>query len=499
MTLAFAWRRPLLMLGIAWLANIALFSRDAFHLANLWWNASTYSHCLVILPVLGWLVWLRRLELAKLIPAPSLAGLVWIAGGAFVWLLGDVGGIALFRHAGLVIILQGCVPALLGPHITRGLVFPLFYSLFLIPFGDELVPMMQMFTAEMAMALLKLAAIPAHVDGIFITTAGGYFAVAEACSGVKFLVAMAALSVLAAHLCFIRWSRRIAFVVFAMVACVIANGFRAFATIWIAGRWGTDFAAGADHVIYGWVFFGLVIAAVGWIAWPWFDRDPDAVSIDADRLMGFAPSRAFSLVPVAFVALLIAAAPVAWAQITAASAADLPFFNAPNVTGYDTAPGGSSDWQPRFDGADRRVDARMIASDRRTVDITLVGYARQGEGREIVGFGQGAVDPDSDWAWEQALAPIGNGRVDRISRNGLSRDVMTIYILGGRVFGTARDVKIATLRARLTGGDGRAYALLLSVPGPDGRERIAAFVAASGGVEPLALALTQPNPAARSR
>jgi exosortase A len=495
MTVAPKWHRPLVALGVAWLALLALFTRDTLHLVDLWWNASTYSHCLIILPVLGWLVWLRRAELAKLTPAPWLPGLGWIAIGAFAWLLGDAAGIALFRHAGLILMLQGCVPALLGPHIARGLAFPLFYSLFLIPFGDELVPPMQMLTADMAMGLLRLSGIPAHIDGIFITTPGGYFAVAEACSGVKFLVAMAALSVLTAHLCFTRWARRIAFVAFAMLTCILANGFRAFSTIWIAENWGTAFAAGADHIIYGWVFFGLVIAAVGAAAWPWFDREADAVGIDGDALARFAPRRSLPLFPAALAALLLAAAPVLWGQVSAASATPLPAFIAPDVTGYDTVPGPSADWQPHFTDPDQRSDARMIAlTDGHSIDIAVIGYARQSEGRELVGFGQGAVDPDSEWDWGQSLAAIGPARVDRIAREGVSRDILTVYVVGGTVTSDPRTVKWRTLIARLTGGDQRAYALLLSAPGANGRARIAALVQAAGGVEALAYQLTKAHP-----
>ena len=72
--------------------------------------------------------------------------------------------------------------------------------------------------------------------------------------------------------------------------------------------------------------------------------------------------------------------------------------------------------------------------------------------------------------------------------------MLTIYIIGGEVTANPRTVKLRTLIARLTGGDQRAYALLLSAQPlnqQSGRDRIAAFVQAAGGVEPLARRLTQ--------
>jgi exosortase len=64
----------------------------------------------------------------------------------------------------------------------------------------------------MSMLLLALSGIPASLDGVFITTPTGYFEVAEACSGVQFLIAMAAYGVLVANLCFRSWTRRLLFV-----------------------------------------------------------------------------------------------------------------------------------------------------------------------------------------------------------------------------------------------------------------------------------------------
>lgn len=486
-------RRHLAALTLAAFAILALFRADALHLAAQW-NKSTFAHCWLIPPIIGWLLWIRRSALAELTPQAWAPGLLWIAAGALVWLLGDAASIALFRHTGLILMLQGLVPTLLGPQFTRGLAFPIFYALFLIPFGEELVPPMQLITADMAMALLRVTGIPAHIDGIFITTPGGHFAVAEACSGVKFLVAMAALSVLAAHLCFRSLQRRAVFILFALAVPVLANGFRAYSTIWMAENWGMRFAVGADHLIYGWIFFGLVMALTGWAASPWFDRNPEDNPVDAARIAGAPAGRAAPVVPVGLVALALAGAPLGWSQFQSARAGELPALAAPAIPGWTMAGnGGPADWRARFDGADRRIDLRLDDGRGAPVTLTLVGYVAQAEGRELVGYGQGAVDPDSDWKWGQGLDPLGAARVDRIENAGRVRDVLTVYVVGGAVTSDPRTVKLRTLRARLTGGDQRAYALLLSAApgeGQGGRERIASLVRAAGGIEMLARRLT---------
>lgn len=498
-----SWSRHMIMLVVGWAVLLALFHRDALHLVTIWWTSSTFTHCLLILPVLGWLVWLRRPELAKLSPGAWWPGLIWLGGGAFAWLLGDAASVALLRQLGLVVMLQALVPCLLGPQVTRGVIFPLFYSFFLVPLGEELVPPMQTLTADMAMALLRITGIPAYIEGIFITTPAGYFAVAEACSGVKFLVAMAALAVLTAHLCFQSFARRTGFLVFALVVPILANGVRAFGTIWMAEQWGTQYAAGADHIIYGWFFFGSVIALIGAVAWCWFDRDPDAVPIDAGVLARFWPTPRRSLAIVALAAVLIAALPLGWTAILNARATAIAPLTIPQTPGWaivqtdaTTAAPAVVPWRARFDGADQTHHLTLAGPNGQRVDMTIAGYARQAEGREMVGYGQGAVDPDSDWRWGESLAPLGVARVDRIVANGVTRDAMTLYRVGDMLTASASAVKWQALKARLTGGDERAYAIILSATpaqGRSGRAHIADYVAASGGVDAMAARLTRPR------
>src|SRR3546814_7960324 len=124
--------------------------------------------------------------------------------------------------------------------------------------------------------LLQLFGVPAAVDGVLITIPNGYFEVAEACSGAKFVIAMIAYGTLVANVCYVSWSRRAAFMVMALVVPVLANGLRAFGTIYAAHITSVEQATGYDHIVYGWIFFGLVMASVLAIGWKWFDRDPRA-------------------------------------------------------------------------------------------------------------------------------------------------------------------------------------------------------------------------------
>ena len=275
------WRMPLLNLALAVAGLLALTWGDWSEMARQWWDASTYNHILLVPPILAWLVRMRWPELAKLAPRTWWPGLAWLGVGLFAWLAGTMAGINLVSQLGAVLLLQAAVAVLLGPRVAAGLLFPLAYRLFLVPFGDEIVPALQAITAEMAVALTHASGVPAQIDGVFIDTPAGLFEVAEACSGVKFLVAMVALGALVAHLCFASWKRRAVFMAAAVLVPVLANGVRAWGTIYIAQSQGIEFAAGFDHIVYGWIFFALVMAMVLGASWRFFDRSPDDPLIDA--------------------------------------------------------------------------------------------------------------------------------------------------------------------------------------------------------------------------
>lgn len=485
------WRAHLAGLGAVAAALLVLFRRDAHDMAMLWWNASTYEHCLVILPVIGWLVWVRRDTLSRIAPRGWVLPLLWVAAGALGWLLGQAAGVAFARQLGLVMMLQGAVAALLGRAATAVLRFPLLYAVFLVPAGDALVPALQTLTARMCMALLALTHVPARLDGVFITTPGGWFKVAEACSGAKFLIAMIALGVLVAHLGFRRWSRRLGFLALCVVVPVLANGLRAFATIWVAQRVGAKAASGFDHIVYGWFFFAAVIALVMAVSWRFFDRAADAPVAAAAWIAG-QDARQRRTLPLAAAMLAtlgtVLVAPAWGALVVATGTRPVPAAaHLPQLAGWiriDRRDG--EPWQPHFPGADRMLTGRYRDAAGDEVDLGAVFYAAQGPDRALVGYGHGAVDPDGRWSWAKDRPAPDGWKAERIEAPGpTAREVLTSYDVGGAVTGSATRVKLATLRHRLLGGDQRAAALLVSSPtDKGGRAAIDRFLAVLGSPAP---------------
>tara|TARA_Y100000815_G_scaffold86469_2_gene75206 strand:+ start:479 stop:1408 length:930 start_codon:yes stop_codon:yes gene_type:complete len=263
------------MLALAALVLVALTFAEWRAMAHQWWNIDTYSHILLVPPIIAWLGWIRRDELARAGLRGWWPGLAWLVLGLAVWFVGREIAINTIAQGGAVMGLQGAVLALWGLRAGLVLAFPLAYAFVLVPFGDEIIPPLQMVTAEIATALTRSSGIETVASGILIDTPAGLFIVAEECSGVKFLVAMLALGLLVAHTCFASWNRRAWFLIACVVVPIIANGIRAWATIFLAQYVGAEAAGGFDHIVYGWFFFALVLALVLGVAWRWFEREPE--------------------------------------------------------------------------------------------------------------------------------------------------------------------------------------------------------------------------------
>jgi exosortase A len=223
------------------------------------WNESTaYNHCFLVLPIALWMAYERRGVLLEfpVRPTPWMAALILPLAAA--WLVAERLGIMEGRQLIAIACLDLLFLAVLGWRLCRALAAPILYLFFLVPFGAFLTPALQQFTVKFIVIGLSLLGVPNFTDGNTIEIPEGVFFVAEACAGLRFLIASIAFGVLYAVTLYRSPGRRVAFIAASTVVPVIANGFRALGIV-AAGHWiGSAQAAAADHLIYGWLFFSAV-------------------------------------------------------------------------------------------------------------------------------------------------------------------------------------------------------------------------------------------------
>ncbi len=345
------------------------------------------------------------------------------------------------------------------------------------------------------MAFLAVSQLPAVMEGVFITTPTGYFEVAEACSGVKFLIAMIAYGALVSNVCFKSWWRRIAFMALCIITPIIANGIRAWGTIYIAHFQGIEFAKSWDHVFYGWVFFAIVMVIVMAIGWRYFDKHIDEPAIDP-AVINASPRLAalsrFSVGAGAAISVMAAmlGGTIIWAISTASLAAPMPArIDLPQVSAWSRVPYETQiPWEPRMQGANHRLLGRYRSGNGAMVDVFYALYDKQEEGREAGGWGQGALMPETSWSWSANGAPAINGKAEQLIAPGpVMREAITYYRSGDLVTGSNLQLKIANIRDRLLGRAEPTMVLIVTAEQRDQsipREEIDAFLAAIGPVGP---------------
>ncbi len=248
---------PALGLGLVLLGMA--FHREAAAAVSVWSVSTAYNHCFLVLPIAAWLAWERRERVAAVALRPLPWAALLAAPLAIAWLAAERRGVMEGRQVVALACAALLALAVLGWAMVRAFAAPLVYLMFLVPFGAFLTAPLQGFTAGFVVRGLNLLHIANYSDGYTIEIPEGVFYVAEACAGLRFLIAAVAFGVLYAFTLYRSLLRRVVFVAACVVLAVVANGVRALGIV-AAGHWiGSAEAAAADHIIYGWLFFSLVL------------------------------------------------------------------------------------------------------------------------------------------------------------------------------------------------------------------------------------------------
>lgn len=269
------WQRALpgFVLLLVWI--LFLYRETALAMVTIWSRSDTFTHGFLVPPIVLWLIWRQRELVALQAPRPAPVAWVLMAGVALLWLLGDLVAVNAVTQLSLVALLVLAVPAVLGWSVARLIVFPLGFLFFSVPIGEFLLPPLMEWTAHVTVFALRLTGIPVYREGLDFVVPSGRWAVVEACSGVRYLIASLTVGALFAYLNYRSTQRRVLFVLVALVVPVIANWMRAYMIVMLGHLSGNTLAVGVDHLLYGWVFFGIVIMLMFIVGARWAEPEPE--------------------------------------------------------------------------------------------------------------------------------------------------------------------------------------------------------------------------------
>jgi exosortase A len=397
------WRLPLFALALAWALLAAVYYDTGQAMVVIWNRSETFAHAWVVPPISAWLVWRRRADLAVLTPQPS-PGWLWLMlplGG--LWLLGDLAATNAATQFAMVGMFVLMVPALLGTEVARRIMFPLGFLFFAVPFGDFLTPWLMERTADFTVLALRATGIPVFREALEFVIPTGSWSVVQACSGIRYLMASVMVGTLFAYLNYRSHAKRWAFVGVAIVTPLVANWLRAYLIVILGHLSGNRLAVGVDHLIYGWVFFGVIMLAMFLIGARWSDPDPDVQPAPAGAsTLGAPPARwAGALV----LSLLMLAAPLLARTLAQhAGAHGEPVLSAPTLPGWTWQAEPLATWRPHFENSAGRLHGRFEPQAGGPAVGVFIGYYRdQRYGRQLVTSVNRLVDEETEKEWSQTV------------------------------------------------------------------------------------------------
>jgi len=254
-----SYRAPLLKLAIIVICLLLLYFCILQGLVSDWVRMPDFSHGFLIPIVSLYFVYERRKQYSVLSPSSHWAGLALLLFGVMLYLLGNLAAEFFTMRFSMLVVLGGIILFLLGKEFFKTLLFPLVFLVFMIPIPsvlmDRITFPMQLFASKVAARSLDLIGIPVLREGNIIQLANTSLEVAEACSGIRSLISLLALSVVFAYFSQNTTWKRIVLVLSTFPIAIIANAARVTGTGILAHHYGDQVAQGFFHGFSGWILF----------------------------------------------------------------------------------------------------------------------------------------------------------------------------------------------------------------------------------------------------
>jgi exosortase D (VPLPA-CTERM-specific) len=227
------------------------------------WEKEAYSYCWLIPPVVFFLIWLKRDELALLPSEPSWTGLAPIGLGIIFFWLGELGGEYFTMYVSSWLILVGLCLLHLGWQKLKTIGFPLFFILTMFPVPDfintRIMLQLRMISSKLGVAMIQVYGLPVARQGNIIDLGFTKLQVVDACSGLHSLISLIVLSLLIVYFFKDHIWKRAVLLFSSIPLAIVTNSFRISMTAILYKYFGAGVAEGFFHKFSGLLVFAICI------------------------------------------------------------------------------------------------------------------------------------------------------------------------------------------------------------------------------------------------
>jgi exosortase len=245
-------------------AFVFLYWQTLYGLAVDWYIDENYSHGFLIPFICGYILWQRKDSIKTADFVPSNLGMLLVIMGLGLYLVGTVAGESFTMRISMLIVLAGTIVFGYGFGLFRTISFPFFYLIFMIPLPyilyDAVAFPLKLFVSKYSVDFLRVIGVPVFREGNVIYLVSTTLEVADACSGIRSIMSLLALSAALAYFTQRGWSKRVVLIALAIPIALFANSIRVIGTGILASRYGAKVAEGFFHEFAGLVIFGVAMA-----------------------------------------------------------------------------------------------------------------------------------------------------------------------------------------------------------------------------------------------
>ena len=233
-----------------------------------WNEENELTHGWMVPLVTIGLIWFHRMELRRAAKGGSILGMVWVIAGLLLFVLSVRCLQPRMALASVPFLLFGATAFVWGKSPARIILFPCAFLVFMIPVAQlqQATFKLQFIITGMVGLLSRLVGIGIQAVGTTLTATNGSFnfEIAEGCSGIRSLTAMAMITAIFVHLTQDRLWKKATIFFSSVLFALIGNVCRIFTVVLVARFYDAKFAGGLYHDWSG--FISIIFAMMAMMA-----------------------------------------------------------------------------------------------------------------------------------------------------------------------------------------------------------------------------------------